>query len=147
VSDQYYPGSKRKIPTAGVDVAPVASAFPNWTGKPLTKMVNGNPVDLYPIGALASALFRSEITIRLCMRKGYIPEAPFRLATIVGKDGISRKGRRLFTKPMIDAVVTEFSTRGILTKPRIEWSELRGLSDTILVAWRKIQADLPAGKQ
>ena len=66
---------------------------------------NGTQVEMFTIGSLAQALNRPIITVRHWIKKGYIPASPYRLPTTTDRNGDERKGRRLYTRPMIEAVV------------------------------------------
>jgi hypothetical protein len=139
-----YPGSKRVLKQVAVKqktTAKVSKAIElfdpaNWGHKPFLKKVGGKDVELYTIGALAAALERPLITIRLWENKGYLPPAPFRVEHKPGKGGST--GRRFYTKEAIIAALEEFHKRGLLGVPRIEWSEHEDLPKALAERWSQI---------
>lgn len=138
--DDYYPGSKRKRRVA---VDPVAE-FDNegWASRPIKKrMPNGKELELFTIGALAAALGRPVITVRTWIKEGYLPSSPYRLPTTKNRNGNDHKGRRLYSKAMVEKAIELFAAAGLLTEKRIEWSTHRQLSDKIAEAWNQIRAD------
>lgn len=102
------------------------------------KMVGGVETKMFPIGALANALGVSVQSIRHWARKGYIPQAPYRLPANMVVQGEKVSGRRLYTEPIIEATVEVFEKYGLLGKPRIEWSEYRHVSVEITEAWSRV---------
>lgn len=137
--EEYYPGSKRKRRTP---IEPKVKVELEWDAKPFSKTLpNGKKVDMYTIGALASALGRPIITLRSWMKEGYLPTPPYRLPSKVDKNGEERQGRRLYTKPMIEATVELFKQNGLLYTKRVEWSTNRHLAHEIAEAWDKIRAN------
>lgn len=140
--DKYYPGSKkprREAPLSPKRRGPVDPS--NWDAKPLLKSVRGREVEMFTIGALAQAIGKSEVSVRLWQRKGYIPNTPFRLPARE-VNGRTRAGRRLFTRSMIEAAVHTFGTRGLIDAPRIEWKHHQDISIELLASWKKIQESL-----
>lgn len=138
---EYYPGSKRLRRESAPETPTVDDVdWEELLGKPLRKiMPGGHTLDLYTLGALAKALDRSPVTVRLWIRKGYIPGFPYRLRPMVGRDGVKRPGRRLLTLEMIVACHSAFDRRGLLGKPRFEWSQHRDLTHEILADWRRLK--------
>lgn len=136
--DEFYPGSKRKRRTTEKpEVTPKA----DWSAKPLKKYLpNGKQVDMYTLGALADALGRPIITIRLWMKEGYLPSSPYRLPAKPDKNGAVRQGRRLYTKDMIEAAVSIFEKAGLLDTKYVQWSLHRQVTVDIDEAWSKIRA-------
>ena len=136
--DQYYPGSKQKRrPPKPPEIQPEVE----WAAKPTQKILpNGNKVDMYTIGALASALGRPIITLRLWMEEGHLPNSPYRLPTKVDKHGKEHKGRRLYTKPMIEATVEMFRSNGILHVKRVEWANHKALPQMLAEEWDNLRA-------
>lgn len=140
--DSFYPGSKKKR-RADTESTKTQKTLveSSWDSRPYKKSIHGNEVEMFTIGALAKALGKSEISVRLWQRKGYIPDAPYRLpSTTVGDSTI--KGRRLYTRAMVEAAISAFSMRNLLEAPRIEWSEHSDLSQEIQLAWKEIQENL-----
>lgn len=139
--DEYYPGSKRKRKAAVVkqpEVEPDAA----WDVRPFKKpLPNGKVIDMFTLGALASALGRPIITVRDWTKKGYIPASPYRLPSKKNIRGEDHQGRRLYSRAMVEAAVELFHKAGVLHTSRIEWSDYRELSEEIAMAWTKIRAE------
>ena len=73
--------------------------------------------------------------MRVCAR------LPVKISTVYTGDVINGKkvsGRRLYTEPLIDAVVAAFEKRGLLGKPRIEWAKHSDLPIEIRESWSRI---------
>lgn len=136
--DNFYPGSKRK---RREPAKPEVEPKDDWDAKSYKKTLpNGKDIDMFTIGALASALGRPLITVRAWIKEGYIPASPYRLPTKKNVNGEDHHGRRLYSRPMIDAAVELFSKAGLLHKKRIDWSLHQQLSQDIAEAWRIIRA-------
>lgn len=137
--DEFYPGSKtkRRGPSQ-VAVRTTSSPAGAWDEQPFMKFMGGKQVEMFTIGALAKALERPVVTIRLWTRKGYIPQAPYRLPDKVLEGGTKQKGRRLYTRALIEATVEAFQNRGLIGSARVEWSRHRDLSIELLEKWTKI---------
>ena len=148
-----YPGSKRivkgaiKTPVEKPKVSRAIELFDpeNWGHKPFIKKVGGKDVRLYTFGALASALGRPLITLRMWEQQGYLPDAPFRAAHVPGKGGTA--GRRYYTRSSITAALEEFHKRGLLGVSRIEWCEHMDLPEAIKARWDQIIEDFESGKE
>lgn len=134
----YYPGSKtkRREPAAVL----VSDEPSDWDAHPQIKLVRGQEMELFTVGALAMALGKSVDTIRKWERKGYIPGAPYRLKTEGG-------GRRLYSRALIESAIDEFDKRGLLGKARVEWDEHEDLSIALLERWRRIKAAESGGQE
>jgi hypothetical protein len=104
-------------------------------------MPNGKELDLFTIGALAKALGRPVITLKLWMSEGQLPTSPYRLPTIVDKNGEERQGRRLYSRSMIESAVAVFTKFGVLHVKRIDWEKYRKVTDEIAEAWEKSLAE------
>ena len=50
-----------------------------WDANPIIKALQGKETEVFTISALAEALEKKVVTIRLWEKKGYIPIAPYRL--------------------------------------------------------------------
>lgn len=136
--DQFYPGSKRKRKMS-VPSAKVVDTL-TWNERPTIKTLpNGKDVEMYTIGALATALGRPIITIRTWIKLGYLPDSPYRLPAKLDKRGKEVQGRRLYTRPMIETAVALFDSAGISQTNRIDWSLHRDLVTKIDEAWDKIR--------
>jgi hypothetical protein len=137
--DNFYPGSKRK---RRVTEAPKEKVEVAWDAKPHIKTLpNGKDIEMFTVGALAEALGRPFITLRKWNEKGYLPTPPYRLPTIKNVNGEDHKGRRLYSRAMIEATVALFAQFGVLHVNRIDWSTHQQLTEEIAEAWRKIQAE------
>jgi hypothetical protein len=138
---EYYPGSKRKrrAPSAEpVKKLRKTTEEDSLLSKPVVKILpNGNTIELFSAGALSEALNRPLVTLRLWERKGYIPRAPYRLRSVV-VDGVKKPGWRMYSRDMIDSVLTSFQSRNLLEATRVEWNQHRDLSVEILENWTKI---------
>lgn len=135
-ADEFYPGSRRKLtakPSSNVEFIPDP-----WRENYTTKLLNGVETKMYPIGALASALGVSVQSIRYWTQIGYIPPAPYRLPSNMILNGAKVAGRRLYTEPLIEAVVAAFEKRGLLGKSRIEWTKNSDLPIEIRETWSHI---------
>lgn len=141
-TDEYYPGSKKKRRNPSIkDTAVSRKTSEEDSLKPVLKTLpNGRTLELYSSGALASALNRPLVTLRLWERKGYIPRAPYRLRSIV-VDGVKKPGWRMYSKDMLDSAVESFRSRDLLDSPRIEWNQHRDLSVELLENWTKIHSE------
>lgn len=139
--DVYYPGSKQKRKEK---VAPKQEVFPDsqWDSRPrITTLPNGRDIEMFTIGAIASALGRPVITIRAWLKEGYLPAAPYRLPAKKNIHGEDHQGRRLYSRAMVEKVVELFDTAGLLYVKRIDWALHRKLSTEIAEAWSQIRAD------
>jgi hypothetical protein len=138
--DQFYPGSKKKRRTP-LDPPPKAQKTESsWDSRPVKKKIGGVEVEMFTIGALASALERPLPTIRMWLDRGYLPQSPYRLRS-VEVHGKLVPGRRLYTRPMIESAIRAFAQRGLLDRPRIEWSEHSDLTAEIENAWKPTTND------
>lgn len=136
--DEFYPGSKRKRKEP---VKPAVTPDVNWDSKPFLKTLpNGKEVELFALGALAAALGRPIITVRAWIKEGYLPASPYRLPTTKNKNGEDHKGRRLYSRQMVESAVEIFSKAGLLNLKRIEWPLHQRVSTDIAEAWSRIRA-------
>lgn len=137
--DEYYPGSRRKRKS----VEPAKAEEPrevNWDSRPYVKtMPNGTNMELFTIGALATALDRPIITVRDWVKKGYLPTAPYRMPSTTNKNGDSHQGRRLYSRAMIEAVVEIFDKADLLSLERIEWNNHKKIAFSISERWNTIR--------
>lgn len=130
--DEYYPGSKRKRRDAADTPVTVSSA---WDAKPILKWMDGAEVEFFLLGALANALGKRPVTIRLWERKAYIPKSPYRLPSHINKQGKEIPGKRVFTRELIDIAVDEFAKRGLLGTARVEWKDHEDLTIALYERW------------
>ena len=137
---EYIPGSKRKRREPDPKVSRRKSGESNgWDANPIMKTLNGVETEVFTIGALALALEKTIVTIRLWERKGYIPRAPYRLRSKTLK-GQKTGGNRVYTRALIESAVTEFDRRGLLGAARVEWSQHDDLTETLVRTWKVITA-------
>jgi hypothetical protein len=137
--DSYYPGSKRKRRETETKTQ-VDIVEKTWDARPYVKTLpSGEDVEFFTLGALADALGRPIVTLRDWMKKGHIPNAPYRLPAKEDKHGDVRKGRRLYSRDMIEATVEIFDKAGLLHLTKIEWSNHRQVSQDIAEAWDKLR--------
>lgn len=134
----YIPGSrhKRRDPS-DTPKRRKAGESNGWDANPITKTLGGEEVEVFTIGALAVALEKEIVTIRLWERKGYIPRAPYRLRSKTVK-GQKTGGNRVYTRALIEAAIEEFSKRNLLGLSRIEWSQHEDLTDALVLRWKEI---------
>jgi len=139
--DVFYPGSKRKRRDSAAPKSVDHVEIQQWDAKPQVKTLpNGKDVELFTVGALAQALGRPFVSIRVWNEKGYLPKAPYRLPTKKNVHGEDHKGRRLYSRAMIEAAVQLFNKAGLLQVKRIDWAVHRNLSIEIAEAWSNILA-------
>jgi hypothetical protein len=138
--DEYYPGSKRKR-KAVVKKEPEINLDATWDSRPYRKpLPNGTEIDMFTIGALAQALGRPVITVRDWIKKGYLPQSPYRLPSKKNIRGEDHQGRRLYSRAMVEKLIELFDKAGVLHTSRIEWPNYRQLSKEIAEAWMEIRA-------
>ena len=106
-----------------------------WDENPIIKTLQGKEVELFTIGALAQALEKQIVTVRLWEKKGYIPIAPYRLRS-KSLNGKKVNGNRVYTRELIEIMIEEFSRRGLLGSARVEWKLHSDLTDAIVARWK-----------
>jgi hypothetical protein len=135
------PGSKQKRrDPSGLSEkrrAKVLGETNGWDANPIIKRLGGEDTEVFTIGALALALEKQIVTIRLWERKGYIPRAPYRLRakTLGGK---KTGGNRVYTRALIEATVDEFVKRGLIGTARVEWNQHEDLTEALISRWKEI---------
>jgi hypothetical protein len=136
---EHLPGSKKKRsePTELSEKRrkQVLNESNGWDENPIIKLVKGVETELFTISALAKALEKEVVTIRLWEKKGYIPSAPFRLRS-KSLNGKKVNGNRVYTRPLVEIVIQEFSRRGLLGSSRVEWSKHQSLTEDIIRRWK-----------
>ena len=135
---EYLPGSKkskRREPDPKMSRRKRGESN-GWDATPILKVLNGVETEVFTIGALAVALEKTIVTIRLWERKGYIPRAPYRLRSKVLK-GQKTGGNRVYTRELIESAVEEFAARGLLGSARVEWGMYEDLTEDLLRRWRE----------
>ena len=137
--DDYYPGSKRKRRKPDPNVKPRKVSTPNaWNVDPQVKALpNGKVIELFSAGAMAIALGRPLVTLRLWERKGYIPRAPYRLKSMI-VNGVKKPGWRMYSRAIVEATIESFQSRGLLEVTRVDWNRHHDLSIELVEKWTKI---------
>jgi len=137
--DEYYPGSKRKRKIVKEE-KPKVVVEKTWDARPYVKTLpNGQDVEMFTLGALAQALGRPIVTVRTWGMLGYLPTPPYRLADVVDKNGDTRKGRKLYSRAMVEAAVELFTQHGLLELDRIEWSDHLQVPQELATMWEEIK--------
>jgi hypothetical protein len=134
----FYPGSKRKRHDVSTTTSSKEVADWELMASKKTYPVAGRRIHLYRISALATALGKSEITIRSWISNRYLPNAPIRLPAANATDDKKRGAHRMFTREMIKSAVDSFDKRGLLGVPRVEWNMHPDLPKEILADWQRI---------
>jgi hypothetical protein len=135
---EYVPGSKKKRRDLDPKVSRRKSGESNgWDANPVIKTLGGIETEVFTIGALALALEKTIVTIRLWERKGYIPRAPYRLRSKTLK-GEKTGGNRVYTRALIESSIDEFNRRGLLGSARVEWSQHEDLTEALVKRWKEI---------
>ena len=98
-------------------------------------MLKGVETEVFSIGALAKALDKQIVTIRLWEKKGYIPIAPYRLRSKSLK-GNKVMGNRVYTRALIEIAIEEFAKRGLIGSARVEWNEHADLTEALVKRWK-----------
>lgn len=110
--DDYYPGSRQKRTTKTTQPGP-ADDEPVWADPQYRREYaieeGGDPVEFWTVGALALALNRKPVTIRLWERKGIIPRPNFRTPA----DG-AIAGKRLYTREQVEGLARIAEEEGLL---------------------------------
>lgn len=133
------PGSKKPrrdtTPAADKRRAQAFGESNGWDAHPIIKSLQGVETEVFTISALADALEKQVVTIRLWEKKGYIPIAPYRLRskTINGK---KVNGNRVYTRELVEITIEEFARRGLLGSARVEWSHHSDLTDDLVTRWK-----------
>jgi len=113
-----------------------------WDENPIIKTLKGVETEVFTISALALALEKQIVTIRLWEKKGYIPIAPYRLRS-KNLNGKKVNGNRVYTRPLIEIAIEEFKRRGLLGSARVEWSNHSDLTDALISRWKESLDKLP----
>jgi hypothetical protein len=134
------PGSKqpRREPTALSEKRrkKILGESNGWDANPIVKVVQGVETELFTISALAEALEKKVVTIRLWEKNGYIPGAPYRLRS-KSLNGQKVSGNRVYKRELIEIAVEEFARRGLLGSARVEWNQHRDLTEAIVRRWKE----------
>jgi hypothetical protein len=134
------PGSKKPrretTPVADRRRAKALGESNGWDSNPIIKHMQGVPVEVFTISALADALEKKVVTIRLWEKKGYIPIAPYRLRSKT-LNGNKVNGNRVYTRELIEIAIEEFGKRGLLGSARVEWNQLGDLTSILVNRWKE----------
>lgn len=146
--DEFIPGSRHRRTQAPERPAAAGTyAAVSWDSRPYIKHASGKAIELFAIGALAAALNRPLVTIRLWTRQGRLPQALYRLPTrqvpVYGPDGKvnghkEQKGRRLYTRAQIEAVIRIAGEHNILHTKRIDWDQHKDFGLQVADAWQRL---------
>jgi hypothetical protein len=138
------PGSKQKrresTPVADKKRTKALGGSNGWDNNPIIKTIQGVETEVFTISALAEALEKKIVTIRLWEKKGYIPIAPYRLRS-KSLNGKKVNGNRVYTRRLIEIAIEEFQRRGLLNSPRVEWSLHDDLTATLVSRWKEAVAN------
>ena len=137
--EEYYPGSKRKRRAPDSNAKKREISTPGtWESTPQVKTLpNGKVLELFSAGAMALALNRPLVTLRLWERKGYIPRAPYRLKSMI-VNGVKKPGWRMYSRAIVEATIESFQSRGLLEVTRVDWNRHHDLSIELVEKWTKI---------
>jgi hypothetical protein len=137
---EHIPGSKQKrredSPAAEKRRRKAAGETNGWDANPIIKTLKGEEVEVFTIGALANALEKKIVTVRLWEKKGYIPVAPYRLRS-KSLNGQKVNGNRVYTRDLIEITIAEFEKRGIMGAARVEWKDHADLPGVLAQLWRE----------
>lgn len=114
----------------------ILSGSNGWDKHPIMKTLGGKEVEVFTIGALADALEKKIVTIRLWEKKGYIPIAPYRLRS-KQLNGKKVNGNRVYTRELIEIAIEEFEIRRLLGSARVEWGKLEDLTQALVRRWKE----------
>jgi hypothetical protein len=133
------PGSRQQrradTPVAQKKRAKAFGESNGWDANPTIKTLKGVETELFTVGALAQALEKQIVTIRLWEKKGYIPIAPYRLRSKT-LNGQKVSGNRVYTRELIEIAIEEFERRGLLGSARVEWKLLGDLTEALVYRWK-----------
>jgi hypothetical protein len=134
------PGSKQKrresTPVADKRRKKASGESNGWDENPIIKTLKGEETEVFTISALALALEKEIVTIRLWEKKGYIPIAPYRLRS-KSLNGKKVNGNRVYTRALIEITIEEFSKRNLLGSARVEWSKHEDLTEQLVIRWKE----------
>lgn len=137
--DVFYPGSKKKR-SQPKPKEPAIREDSEFQPRNIT-LPNGKVVEMFTIGALAEAINRPLITLRLWMTEGHLPLSPYQLPATVNKNGKEHNGKRLYSRKMIEAAVEVFTRFGVLHVKRIDWVNNSKITTELTRIWNEILDD------
>jgi len=111
-----FPGSKPPVNRS--NVIPLNDSVPIWDVDHRVVLLGPTgPKEWFTIGALATALGRKEVTIRMWETKGLMPHTPFRRPPPSNPlPGKAAKGRRLWTRAQIEGVLRIAQEEGVILR-------------------------------
>lgn len=115
------PGSRPRVQHVKAEEVPATPA--DWDAYPKRLLVDGVETELFDAAALCRALDIKNETLKYLERKGYLPKTSIRLPTPrlrSGLYGTQVPGRRLYTRPFIEGVITIAREEGIFAKPGVD---------------------------
>lgn len=137
----YAPGSKQKRRDDTAETTArrkrLLGESNGWDENPVMKYHKGEMVEFFTIGALAQALEKEIVTIRLWEKKGYLPQAPYRLRS-KSLNGKKVMGNRVYTRELIELTIAEFAKRGLLGQARVEWKQHSDLPEVLALRWKQV---------
>jgi hypothetical protein len=137
---EFIPGSKKKRrednPVAEKKRKQAVGESNGWDENPIVKRIGNRETEVFTISALAQALDKKIVTIRLWEKRGYIPGAPYRLRS-KQLNGTKVNGNRVYTRPLIEIAIEEFARRGLLGSARVEWKQHEELTTAIFSRWKE----------
>ncbi len=108
IKSKYYPGSNKVRTSQQEDRGRSPNEEVEWDTHPQMHYVHDKAVEFFSIAALATALNRRPVTIRMWENKGYLPKASFRTK------GMEKGSRRLYTRSQIEGLVAIAREEGLL---------------------------------
>lgn len=137
---EHAPGSKQKrrdnSPETDKRRKKLLGESNGWDETPIIKTLKGEEVEVFTISALAQALEKEIVTIRLWEKKGYLPIAPYRLRS-KSLNGKKVNGNRVYTRALIEIAIEEFTKRGLLGSARVEWKRHADLPGVLATRWKE----------
>jgi hypothetical protein len=123
LDDEHYPGSTQKRRPSEEERKAKVKAAAEWDAHPLRRTVPvGNKkvsMEFFTIGAFSKALGKKPVTIRLWIRKGWLPKPQYLTAPVnAGKVNASR---RLWTRQQVEGIVAIAKEEGVygLWRPNV----------------------------
>jgi hypothetical protein len=116
-----FPGSKKRrrpgpgmeAPTAELARTSPVNRHAKWDDRPVVYAIKGVNTELFHVGDLAKALYRTAHTMRKWEERGYLPE------TFIRTPGVNRNGQhRLYTREQVEGLVKIATDEGILDHNR-----------------------------
>ena len=115
LADETYPGSTQKRRPSAAERKAEEKAARGWDANPMKRTVSVGAkkvsMEFFPIGALGKALGKKPVTIRLWIRKGWLPKPSYATAPI--SSGAINASRRLWTRRQIEGIVKIAKEEGV----------------------------------